>query len=230
VLVLLDSPMLVELVSLTLNHGLCTVCTAETAEQVAESLSEWQPHLLLLDMALDGLAILQQIKTKRVVDPTPLVMGLVGQVDLRSKLSAFDAGVDDILTVPFAPEELLARVIALLRRSRLSTPMTIAPVITVGALEIDIVNRTVRTGGTKLRLTPLELALLYVLAANSGRVLRRGEILDALWGNDHSAETDVADQYVRRLRARLHSGRRERPFIATVPGGGYRFQPYGRPD
>jgi len=86
-----------------------------------------------------------------------MVIGLVGRGDLARKLAASDAGVDDILVVPFAPEELLARALALLRRSR-SAPTVLIPAITVGYLEIDIVNRTVPAGDFDLQLTALERA------------------------------------------------------------------------
>ena len=230
VLVVLDRPELVELVTMTLNHGVCTVRTVITAEQVATTVAEWRPHLLVLDMALNGLRIMQQLRTEaRAAGSVPLVMGLVRRGDLRSKLAAFDAGTDDILTVPFAPEELLARVIALTRRTRTAS-VALTPVISVGDLQIDIANRTVRAGDSEMRLTPLELGLLYLLAANPGRVLTREEILDTLWGKDHGAEATVVDQHIRSLRARLQSDGRQPRFITTVPGRGYRFLPSGQAD
>ena len=229
VLVVIDRPVLVELVTMTLNHGVCTVRTVITAEQVAITVAEWQPHLLVPDMALNGLCIMQQLRTGARAGSVPLVMGLVRRGDLRSKLAAFDAGADDILTIPFAPEELLARVIALTRRTRTAS-VALTPVISVGDLQIDIANRTVRAGDSEMRLTPLELGLLYLLAANPGRVLTREEILDTLWGTDHGAEATVVDQHIRSLRARLQSDGRQPRFITTVPGRGYRFLPSGQAD
>jgi DNA-binding response OmpR family regulator len=153
----------------------------------------------------------------------PLI-GLTRREDLRNKLGAFEAGVDDILTVPFAPEELLARVIALLRQSY-SDAVTFTPVIKIGELEIDILRRTVHAGTSELHLTSLEQSLLYLLAANAGRVVTREEILDTLWGVDYVAESNVVDRQIRNLRARLQNDWREPRFIATVPGRGYRFLP-----
>jgi two-component system alkaline phosphatase synthesis response regulator PhoP len=150
------------------------------------------------------------------------VIGLTRRGDLKNKLAAFELGVDDILTVPFAPEELLARVIALVRRSY-SNKLTFTPVIKVGELEIDILQRTVRAGTSNLHLTSLEQSLLYLLAANAGRVLSREEILDTLWGVDYVAESNVVDRQIRNLRARLQNDWRAPRFIATVPGRGYRF-------
>jgi DNA-binding response OmpR family regulator len=152
------------------------------------------------------------------------VIGLTRRGDLKSKLVAFDAGVDDIMTSPFAPEELLARVIALLRRSY-SEMVAFTPVIRLGELEIDILHRLVRAGNHELRLTPLEQSLLYLLAANAGRVVTREEILDTLWGVDYAAESNVVDRQVRNLRARLQNDWRRPRYIQTVPGSGYRFLP-----
>jgi DNA-binding response OmpR family regulator len=97
------------------------------------------------------------------------------------------------------------------------------PVIRVGELEIDILHRRVRVDGRDLRLTPLELSLLYLLAANAGRVLTRDEILDHVWGGDYAADSNVVDRHIRDLRAKLRDDWRRPRYIATVPGQGYRF-------
>jgi DNA-binding response OmpR family regulator len=97
------------------------------------------------------------------------------------------------------------------------------PVIRCGELEIDILHRRVRVDGRDLHLTPLELSLLCLLATNAGRVLTRDEILDDLWGGDFTAESNVVDRQVRKLRAKLQDDWRHPRYIATVPGEGYRF-------
>jgi DNA-binding response OmpR family regulator len=221
VLLVLERPMLAELIKLTLNHGVYTTRTVVTSQQVESELTEWLPHLVVLDMELDGLNIINLLCTSGGRLP---IIGLTRRGDLGAKLAAFDAGVDDILTIPFAPEELLARVIAVLRRSY-SDSISFTPVIKVGDLEIDILKRTVRAGTSELHMTSLEQSLLYLLAANAGRVVSREEILDTLWGVDYVAESNVVDRQIRNLRARLQNDWREPRFIATVPGRGYRFLP-----
>jgi DNA-binding response OmpR family regulator len=209
---------------MTLNHGVYTTRVAESPNEVAAALTEWRPHLAILDMDLGGAHIMALFGATPVGEVRLPVIGLTRRGDLKTKLAAFEAGVDDILTVPFAPEELLARVIALVRRAY-SDAVTFTPVIKLGELEIDILNRTVRAGTSELHLTSLEQSLLYLLAANAGRVVTREEILDTLWGVDYVAESNVVDRQIRNLRARLQNDWRAPRFIATVPGRGYRFLP-----
>jgi DNA-binding response OmpR family regulator len=112
----------------------------------------------------------------------------------------------------------------LARRVQATEP-PLRPTIRVGEIEIDILNREVRAGSSVVHLTGLEQSLLYLLAANAGRVIGRDEILDALWGVDFVTESNIVDRHVRGLRAKLQNDWRRPRFIATVPGQGYRFLP-----
>ena len=151
-------------------------------------------------------------------------IALTRRGDLKGKLAAFEQGADDILAIPFSPEELLARVLAVTRRAY-GGSIPLQPVLHLGDLEIDILNRQVRAGSSVLHLTGLEQSLLYLLAAHAGRVVTRDEILDALWDVDYVAESNIVDRHVRSLRAKLQNDWRRPRFIATVPGKGYRFLP-----
>ena len=152
------------------------------------------------------------------------VLALTRRGDLKTKLAAFEQGVDDIMTIPFSPEELLARVLVITRRA-LGEAVPFNPVQRLGEIEIDILHRQVRAGTSELHLTGLEQSLLYLLAARAGQVVTRDEILDALWGVDYVSESNVVDRHVRNLRAKLQNDWRKPRFIATVPGKGYRFIP-----
>jgi DNA-binding response OmpR family regulator len=229
VLLVLDQPLVAELVKLTLNHGVYEVQHAVSAAEALVILSYWRPHLVLLDMDLegvDGARVMERIGPAAGGGPIPAI-ALTRRGDLRTKLEAFERGVDDIMTLPFPPEELLARVVAVVRRSY-PEAATFAPVIRLGELEIDIMHRSVRAGAAELHLTALEQSLLYLLAANAGRVVAREEILQALWGADYVAGSNVVDRQVRNLRAVLQDDWRRPRFIATVPGKGYRFLPTAR--
>jgi DNA-binding response OmpR family regulator len=126
--------------------------------------------------------------------------------------------------MPSSSEDLLARVIVLTRR-RYGEPPPIRPTLTIGELTVDITKRQVRVGSAEIQLAPLELNLLYLLAANAGRPVSRVEILGALWGTDFIAASNVVDRHVGALRLRLQDDPRRPRFIATVPGIGYRFIP-----
>jgi DNA-binding response OmpR family regulator len=136
--------------------------------------------------------------------------------------------LDDILAVPFSPEELVARVLALMRRGY-GEAVAFMPTIRLGELEIDILNRQVRGGDAELHLTSLEQNLLNLLAANAGQALTRDEILDALWGMDFMADSNVVDRHIRNLRIKLQTGWRRPRYIETVPRRGYRFVPTTAP-
>ena len=224
VLLLMDQPVLARLVKLALNHGLCTVETMGTAAHARASFEQWHPHLIMVDIDIeDGAFLGETAAVARQGNSVPII-ALTRRGDLKRKLEAFEAGVDDILTVPFSPEELVARTVAVLRRSYRQS-ITFTPTVTVGELEIDILNRKVRAGSSELHLTGLEQSLLYLLAANAGRVLTRNEILDGLWGADYIADSNVVDRHVRNLRAKLQNDWRRPRYILTIPGKGYQFIP-----
>jgi two-component system KDP operon response regulator KdpE len=224
VLVVEDEPVIARMVELTLNHGSYVARTAADAHTAAALLAEWRPHLVVADMDVDGGRIVERVTGDQTAGRVP-VLALTRRGDMRAKLEAFDRGVEDIMTVPFSPEELVARALVLTRRAHRDAAARFTPVIRIGELEIDILHRTVTAGGHALHLTSLEQSLLYLLAANAGRVVTREEILDVLWGPDYVAESNVVDRQVRNLRARLQNDWRRPRFIATVPGKGYRFVP-----
>ncbi len=224
VLLVIVQPVLAEYVKLALNHGTTLTRVAAQAAATRAELLAWRPHLAVVDMDIAQGAILEQLgSTAPHVDRIP-VIALTRRGDLKTKLVAFEAGVDDILTVPFSPEELVARLLAILRRTYREA-VVFTPVLRIGELEIDILHRRVVAGGSELHLTSLEQSLLYLLAANAGRLLTRDEILDHLWGMDYVAESTVVDRHVRNLRVKLQDDHRRPRYIATVPGRGYRFVP-----
>ena len=224
VLLVIDQPVLAGVVKLALNHGRFATRVTASVEEALAALQAWRPQLAVLDMDIARDQFLERLGA-----PTPRavrlpVIALTRRGDLRTKLRAFERGVDDILTVPFSPEELVARLLAVMRRSYPGA-VEFTPTLRLGELEIDILHRRVRAGDSELHLTSLEQSLLYLLAANAGRVLTRDEILDYLWGPDYVAESNVVDRHVRNLRVKLQNDHRRPRYLATVPGRGYRFLP-----
>ena len=221
-----DRQLVVDLIELTLNHGVFVVRAAHTLAEAEAILGEWRPHLTVVDMDHDdSTALLHRVGASNSLtrSVTP-VLGLTRRGDLKTKLRAFELGVDDILTVPFSPEELLARSIVITRRAS-GTDRPIMPTITLGEMELDIVNREVRAGQSVVHLSGIEQSLLYLLASRAGRIVTREEILDAVWGTDFVAESNIVDRHIRSLRIKLQNDYRHPRFIATVPGQGYRFIP-----
>lgn len=224
VLLVIDQPVLAQYAMLALNHSLCVTNVAQDVAETMTALQQWQPHLAVIDMDIAQGEILERLGYIKPTSDRMPAIALTRRGDLKTKLEAFERGVDDILTVPFSPEELVARILAVMRRTYQAT-MTLSPVLRLGDLEIDILNRLVRVQGTALHLTAIEQSLLYLLAANAGRLLTRDDILDQLWGTDYMAESNVVDRHIRNLRIKLQNGWRKPRYIATVPGRGYRFVP-----
>jgi len=223
VLVMMDQRVIAEVINLTLNHGLYVTQAAKSLSQALALLDDWHPHLAVIDMDLASDQFMKRASSgvSETSERLP-VLALTRRGDLKTKLAAFEQGVDDIMTVPFSPEELLARVLAITRRTY-GDSVPITPVIKVGELEINILDRQVTAGTSRLHLTGVEQSLLYLLAANAGQLLTRNEIMDALWGVDYVAESNVVDRHIRNLRAKLQNDWRKPRFIATEPGRGYRF-------
>lgn len=220
VLIVVDQP-LANLIALTLTHGQYLTRIDHDPKSARTAFATWRPHLLLVDLDADDADSLSlighRVENKRV--PT---IAFSKRGDLKMKLAAFDSGADDLIAVPFVPEELVARTLALMRRSY-GDGVAFIPVIKVAGLEIDLLNQHVKVGNRRPQLTAIEQALLYLLASNAGQTLGREEILDALWGSDYVASSNVVDRHVRNLRLKLKDPWRRPRFIGTIPGRGYRF-------
>ena len=221
-LLVIDQRVLADVAKLALSHGQYTTRVARTLEESSAAVADWQPHLIVLDMEIPASSVLESIRDEGRGAARVPVIALTRRGDLKAKLTAFERGVDDILTVPFSPEEFVARVLAVVRRTY-DDPVVFDPVLRLGDLEIDILNRHVRAGGAELHLTALEQSLLYLLAANAGRLLTRDEILTYLWGADYVPESNVVERHIRNLRVKLHDHSPRSRYIITVPRGGYRF-------
>jgi DNA-binding response OmpR family regulator len=220
----MDQPVLAEVIRLALSHGPFHTRTVRNEAQAMAVLDEWHPQLAIVDMDLGKGQVLDRLLGAPTSTGRIPSIALTRRGDLRAKLEAFDRGVDDILTIPLAPEELIARTLAIMRRTYRES-IAFTPSIKLGALEVDILRRRVRSGAGELNLTSTEQSLLYLLAANAGQLVTREQILDNLWGVDYMAESNVIDRHVRNLRRKLRDDWRRPRFIATVAGKGYRFVP-----
>jgi DNA-binding response OmpR family regulator len=172
--------------------------------------------LVVLDVMLPGLSgveVLTSLRQGKIATP---VLILTAQTQVEHRVRGLDAGADDYLTKPFAIEELLARVRALLRRGSGAA----AGVLEVDDLVLNPATREVTRGGQRIELTAKEYALLDYLMRNAGRVLTRPMIAEHVWNQDFDTYTNVIDVYVTYLRAKIDRGHARR-LIHTVRGSGY---------
>lgn len=199
-----------------LQHAGWTVARAATAAEARELVRRRTYDVLLVDIGLpdaDGVDLCQELRT---TTPAPILM-ITARHDIPERVRALDHGADDYLPKPFAMEELVARMRAILRRTR-GEP---GPVLECGPARIFVEERRVEVEGRTLMLTRREFDLLVVLARHPGRVFPRDALLESAWGYDFYGESNVVDVTIRRLRARLE------PFpaldVQAVRGVGYRL-------
>jgi DNA-binding response OmpR family regulator len=177
--------------------------------------------LVVLDVMLpgvDGIQICRQMREDGV--QTPVLM-LTARGAVEDRVTGLNVGADDYLTKPFAMEEFLARVNALLRRRNREIETTTE--ISVGDLTLDLVRHEVRRGGKIIDLTAKEFALLEYLIRNSGQALTRTQITDHVWRYDLDALSNVVDTYIHYLRDKVDKGF-SHPLIKTVRGVGYKIE------
>jgi two-component system OmpR family response regulator len=162
---------------------------------------------------LDGLALVVRLREAGVHTPVLMISALS---DVDERIRGLRAGGDDYMTKPFAPDEMAARIEVLLRRERPQQET----MLHVEDLELDLMTRTARRAGTPVELLPIEFKLLYYLMRNSGQVLTRTMIFEAVWGYRFDPGTNVIDVHMARLRRKVDAGRTP-SMIRTVRGFGY---------
>jgi two-component system response regulator MprA len=196
-------------------EGYDVVTARDGAEALSVVLND-DIEAIVLDVMMpivDGLEACRRIRARG--DTTPILI-LTARTEVSDRVAGLDAGADDYLVKPFALEELLARLRALLRRSS----ATVAEVMKVGNLVMDTGAREVRRGDTLLELTKTEFDLLELLMANSGIVIDRDTIYDRIWGYDFATSSNSLDVYIGYLRRKTEVGGAPR-LIQTVRGVGY---------
>jgi DNA-binding response OmpR family regulator len=189
------------------------------AEALDLVLTEPAYDLIILDVMLpgqDGFGVLKTLRAHKVAVP---VLMLTARDSVPDRVTGLDLGADDYLTKPFAFEEFLARVRALLRRRDVAR----APVLTIDNLVVDPATRRVTRGERRIELTARQYALLEYFLRNPGRVLSRQMIAQHVWGLGFDAESNVIDVYVGYLRRKIDRDR-ERRLLHTVRGAGYVLQ------
>ncbi len=191
------------------------VDVAENGEKALAMARESPPDLVVLDIMMPGLDGIEVTKRLRQGSDVPILL-LTAKVATSDKVAGLDAGADDYLIKPFALDELLARVRALLRRRQPSD----STILQFADLIVDTGTREVQRGGEMIELTTREYELLLLFMRNPRQVLTRDLIYERVWGYDFGGESNVIDVYIRYLREKLERGGRSR-LIHTVRGAGY---------
>jgi two-component system KDP operon response regulator KdpE len=218
VLVVDDEPQILRALGTMLRGAGYEVDTAVSAEGALAAAAAHPPEAVILDLVLpdrSGIEVCRELRTW--TDVPVVVLSAVGEE--HEKVAALDAGADDYVTKPFGVDELLARLRAALRRS---TP-TAEPVIVIGDLQIDVVERIVTREGKRVKLSPHEFDLLRVLAQNEGKLLTHRMLLREVWGPAYQVEAHYIHIYVSHLRRKIEPDPSSPRYLLTEPGAGYRL-------
>jgi two-component system KDP operon response regulator KdpE len=223
ILVVDDEPAIVRLVRAKLQTDGHAVITASRGEEALPLLEEQRPDLIVLDLMMPGIDGFETLRRIRSISQVPVIM-LTARASDGDKLRGLEGGADDYLTKPFNPDELAARVAAVLRRTGGGLPAGGQSILRYPDLEIDLERRRVLVDGQEVRLSRTEWELLAQLAGNAGRVMLHGELLSRVWGPEFRDEVHYLRTWVSRLRAKLEPGVETSALITTFPGIGYRLE------
>lgn len=217
ILVIDDNQKLLDMLRRTLTYEGFVVLTAGTGRAALETMGSQQPDLLVLDWLmpdLDGIGVINHLRT--FADKTPILM-LTARDAVEHRVEGLKRGADDYLVKPFATEELLARIYALLRRSmgeRRNLPLV------YGDLYLNPSTRETRRAARLFDLTPTEFELLQLLLRHSRQVVTRERLLEAVWGYDFQGDDNVLEVYIGYLRRKTEAAGEAR-LIQTIRGVGY---------
>jgi DNA-binding response OmpR family regulator len=203
------------------SEGFDVVVASSGPEGVARARDA---DLIILDLMLPGFDGYRVIRTLREDGLMTPILVLTARGEEADKVRGLRLGADDYVTKPFGAMELLARVDALLRRSRFSAPPPAAVLDHFGDVEVNRAARTVKRRGEPVALTPKEFDLLIALMDRAGAVVPRGELLSAVWGYQQDVSTRTVDMHVSELRAKLEPNPGQPVHIVTVRKTGYRFE------
>ena len=218
ILVCDDEPQILRALRVILRDAGYEAVTAETGEEALDRAAVKPPAAAIVDLMLPDIDGVEVTERLREWSEMPIILlSAVGEED--AKVRALAAGADDYVTKPFGPPELVARLEAVLRRSR---PEASEPVVAAEGLEIDLAARVVRRDGDPVHLTPTEFELLRTLAQNRGRLMTHRALLVEVWGIEYADDFQVLRAHIANLRGKIEPPDGPR-YIHTDPGVGYRF-------
>jgi DNA-binding response OmpR family regulator len=217
-----DEPLIIDSLTYSLKREGFDVKVAYDGTQALQSVQEYEPDLIVLDLMLpdiSGLEVCRRIRTGRT---TPVIM-LTARGEEIDRVLGLEVGADDYLAKPFSFRELLARIRSTLRRVELDRQASQLQPVTLRQLSLDPVARRVFKGEMELQLSAREFDLLAILMKNAGRALSRDELLTQVWGEEWIGDPRTLDVHVRWLRLKVEEDPASPQYIQTVRGYGYRF-------
>jgi two-component system, OmpR family, phosphate regulon response regulator PhoB len=218
-LIVEDDPALAELLVWHFEAEGYEVRHTADGEEALLLAAEETPDAIILDWMIENISGIEVCRRLRRVSETssvPIIM-LTARGEEEDRIRGLDTGADDYVTKPFSPRELIARLAAVLRRSR---PALVGKALKVEDIELDPTAHRVRRGGVEINLGPTEFRLLQHFMERPGRVLTRGQLVTGVWGNDSDIEERTVDVQIKRLRAALNTGG-GKDVIRTVRSAGY---------
>jgi len=225
VLVVDDEPTLVDTIRYNLRRDGYEVHVASEGNEALKLARATSPDLVVLDLMLPGLDGLEVCRQLRRESTVPILM-LTAKDDEVDKIVGLEVGADDYMTKPFSMRELMARVRAMLRRSRMTQQAAEADgeqTVRSGDLEADPLQRRVILREQSVQLKPKEFDLLVYLMQQRGRVLTRDQLLEKVWGYTFGGDTRTVDVHIRWLREKIEEDPGSPRRLETVRGVGYRF-------
>lgn len=227
VLVVDDEQSIVTLLKYNLEQAGFDVLTAMDGLEGKQTALEQHPDVIVLDLMLpklDGMEVCRQLREKNVY--TPILM-LTAKDDEIDKVKGLEIGADDYMTKPFSPRELIARVKALLRRTRIQADLIHTKpnhIIQIGQITILPEQFEAYLSDELLEFTPKEFELLQFLAINKNRVLTREQLLSSVWNYDFVGDTRIVDVHISRLREKIETNTKKPRYIKTIRGLGYKLE------
>jgi two-component system, OmpR family, response regulator len=218
-LVVDDEPNILELLSASLRYAGFDVATASSGGEALDRVRDVRPDLLVLDVmmpGIDGFSVLRQLRLHGLGVP---VLFLTARDATEDRIAGLTLGADDYVTKPFSLEEVIARIRAILRRTRGSGAAAVPARLSFADIEMDEDTYEVWKAGKPVSLSPTEFKLLRYFLANPGRVLSKAQILDHVWAYDFGGEGNVVESYVSYLRRKVDTT--EPKLLHTLRGVGY---------
>jgi DNA-binding response OmpR family regulator len=199
------------------------VLVAMDGDEAIQTIESELPDLVILDIMMPNTNGIEVCRQTRQWSQIPIIM-LSARGDQDDKVQCLNLGADDYVTKPFAKDELLARVQAVMRRTQEIAATPTQPSFVSGDLNINFARRQITLAEKEVTLTPTEYNLLQELVLNAGKVLTHAHLLNRIWGPEYMEEREYLHVFVRRLRNKLEDNSAESRYILTVPGVGYQFK------